>query len=473
MNESTEKLLPAEREAARTKLAELSAGTADNESPVSDDELARRFTSRHYDDFRYVAAFRRWYIWRKTHWIHDESKATFDAIRQSCRLDLGLALTSITKEGDRKRTRERLGGAATIAAVERLVSADRAHAITSDFLDADPWLLNTPAGTVDLRTGRLQPHDPRDLCTKVTAATPSGECPMFLRVLERVLPDPRERDYLQRFVGYMATGVIKEHVVALAYGTGANGKSLIFNAIKYAFGDYAITLGSEVLMESHNDRHPTEIAVLRGARMALCSEVDSGRRWNEARVKRLSGGDQITARLIYRDPFEFQPSHKLILLANAKPGIRVVDEAIRRRIHLIEFRVTIPEAERDASLPEKLKAEAGGILAWAIAGCLDWQAGGLQPPDSILAATATYLDREDVIAEWINECCRPIGQVSLSAAHSSYREWAERNGHQVIGRNTFGDQLEAHGFRRVEIRARNWAFNGLSVHSQQEKRHVG
>jgi P4 family phage/plasmid primase-like protien len=446
---------------------------ADTDTPVSDDELTQRFTGRHKNDFRYVAALGRWLIWSGTHWAHDDSKAVFDAIRQSCRLDLGLALTGVTKESDRKRMRERLGGAATIAAVERLASADRVHAITNDALDADPWLLNTPTGAVDLRTGRFRPNDPRDLCTKVTAATPRGECPMFRLVLERVLPDQRERDYVQRLIGYTLTGTVKEHVVALAYGTGANGKSLIFSAIKYALGDYAITLGSEVLMESHNDRHPTEIAVLRGARMALCSEVDSGRRWNETRVKRLSGGDPITARLIARDPFEFQPSHKLVLLANAKPGIRVVDEAIRRRIHLIEFPVTIPEAERDASLPEKLKAEAGGILAWALEGCLDWQTDGLQPPDSIIAATSAYLDREDVIAEWISECCRPVGQVSLSDAHASYRDWAERNGHPVIGRNTFGDQLEAHGIPRIAIRARVWAFKGLSIVSHREKRHVG
>lgn len=473
MNEKNEKLSSEEREAAVAELAKLTAATADNDLPVSDDELARRFTMRHHDDFRYVAALGRWYIWRGTRWVHDDSKATFDAIRQSCRLDLGAALIGITKESDRKRMRERLGGAATIAAVERLVSADRVHAVTSDSLDADPWLLNTPGGTLDLRTGRLQSHAPRDLCTKITAATPNGECPLFLCALERALPDPRERDYVQRLVGYMLTGVVKEHVMALAYGTGANGKSLILNAVKHALGDYAVTLGSEVLMESHNDRHPTEIAVLRGARMALCSEVDSGRRWNETRVKRLSGGDSITARLIARDPFEFQPSHKLVLLANAKPGIRVVDEAIRRRIHLIEFSVTIPEAERDTSLPEKLKAEAGGILAWAVAGCLDWQAGGLQPPNSILAATATYLDREDVIAEWVSECCRPLGQISLSDAHASYREWAERNGHPVIGRNTFGDQLEAHGIQRVEIRSRVSVFSGLSVVSHREKRHAG
>jgi putative DNA primase/helicase len=473
VSKSAEKLSPEEREAAVAELAKLSSATADNDTPVSDDELARRFTMRHGDEFRHVAAFGRWYIWDGTHWARDDSKAIFDAVRQSCRLDLGQALLGIAKESDRKRLRERLGSAATIAAVERLVSADRSHAITSDLLDPDPWLLNTPGGTVDLRTGRLKPHDPKDLCTKVAAAAPGGECPIFQSVLERALPDPKQRDYLQRFVGYMMTGVVNEHVVALAYGTGANGKSLLFNAIKYSLGDYAITLGSEVLMESHNDRHPTEIAVLRGARMALCSEVDSGRRWNETRVKRLSGGDPITARLISRDPFEFQPSHKLVLLANAKPGIRVVDEAIRRRIHLIEFSVTIPEAERDASLPERLKAEAGGILAWAIAGCLDWQQGGLQPPDSILAATANYLDREDVIAEWMRECCRSVGQISLTEAHDSYRKWAEHSGYPMIGRNTFGDQLQVRGIQRIETRSRVSVFNGLSIVSHREKRHAG
>ena len=115
-------------------------------------------------------------------------------------------------------------------------------------------------------------------------------------------------------------------------------------------------------------------------------------------------------------------------------------------------------------------AEAGGILAWAIAGCLGWQARGLQPPESILASTAAYLDREDVVGEWLRECCRTIGQISLSDAYASYRQWAERIGYQVIGRNLFGDQLEAHGIRRIEKRARVWVFNGLSVASHREKR---
>jgi putative DNA primase/helicase len=207
--------------------------------------------------------------------------------------------------------------------------------------------------------------------------------------------------------------------------------------------------------------------------MALCSEVDSGRRWNEARLKRLSGGDPITARLINRDPFEFQPTHKLIMLANVKPGLRTVDEAIRRRIHLIEFNQTIPPEERDPTLPEKLKAEAGGILTWALVGCLDWRDGGLRPPQSVLDATDRYLDQQDAVAEWMRDCCRAIGEESLKMLHGSYREWCKANGAPDVGRNTFGEQLEARGIRRVEVRAKVLRFVGISVAPRAEARHVG
>jgi P4 family phage/plasmid primase-like protien len=466
-------LTPDEIARAAVLQADLHAQTADNDGPISDDDLARRFTERHGDVFRYVAALGRWFMWVGSHWKQDDSLAVFDAARASCRRDLGQALVDLEKTHERKQLRSKLGAAPTVAAVERLARSDRCHAVTLEALDADPWLLNTPGGVLDLRTGALRPSNPSDLITKITAAAPMPECPTFQRVLERALPDVEVREYVQRLVGYCLTGEVRESIVALVYGTGGNGKSLIFNAIRYALRDYAITLGSEVLMESHNDRHPTEIAVLRGARMALCSEVDSGRRWNEARLKRLSGGDPITARLINRDPFEFQPTHKLIMLANVKPGLRTVDEAIRRRIHLIEFNQTIPPEERDPTLPEKLKAEAGGILTWALVGCLDWRDGGLRPPQSVLDATDRYLDQQDAVAEWMRDCCRPLGQMTLTAAHAAYRVWAEANAIPPLGRNSFGDQLQARGVEWMEVRPRVRVFSGLSLAKNTEVRHAG
>lgn len=467
------KLTDAEREEAVVALAALTAETCDNGGPISDDELARRFTSRHRQNFRYVASWGRWLLWDGCRFTDDDSMAVFDAARKSCRQDLGFVLQSTTSDAQQRAIRSRLGSAATVAAIVKLAAADRIHAATVDQLDADPWALNTPAGILDLRDRTLRPSNIASLCTKITAASAEGDCPTFRKVLERVLPDPEVRDYLQRLVGYLATGVVRDHIVVLCYGPGGNGKSLVFNAIRHALGDYAITLGSEVLMESHNDRHPTEIAVLRGARMALCSEVDSGRRWNETRLKRLSGGDPITARYIARDPFEFNPSHKLVLLANSKPGLRSVDEAIRRRIHLIEFPVTVPEAERDPDLPAKLKAEASGILNWLTIGCLEWLDEGLRPPRAVTAATDEYLDREDAIAEWLIESTRPLGQSTLATLHISYRAWCEQNGIPTIGRNSFGDQLQNRGINRVQLRARVWVFNGISLMSRSEVRHAG
>ena len=461
-----------EQARAAVMRADLHAQTADNNGPISDDELARRFTERHGDDFRHVATLKRWFKWSGSHWKQEDSLAVVDAARASCRLDLGQALVDLENDHERKKLRSKLGAAPTVFAVERLARSDRRHAVTVDALDADPWHLNTPGGLLDLRTGALRPSNPSDLITKSTAAAPMPDCPIFQRVLERALPDVEVRDYVQRLIGYCISGEVREHIVALCYGAGGNGKSVIFNAVRYALGDYGVTLGSEVLMESHNDRHPTEIAVLRGARLALCSEVDSGRRWNEARLKRLSGGDPITARLISRDPFEFQPSHKLIMLANAKPGLRTVDEAIRRRIQLIEFSQTIPPDQRDPTLPEKLKAEAGGILTWALKGCLDWQADGLRPPQAVLDATDRYLDQQDAVAEWMRDCCRLIGDESLTTLHGSYREWCRANGVPDVGRNTFGDQLEARGIRRVEVRKKVWLFVGISVAPRTDARHA-
>jgi putative DNA primase/helicase len=272
------------------------------------------------------------------------------------------------------------------------------------------------------------------------------------------------RAYLQRLAGYGMTGSSRDHVLSFWYGCGRNGKGTIVHAIRRALGDYGLEIPAETLMESHHDRHLTEIAVLHGARFVVGSEIDTGRRWNEARLKRLTGGDPISARYIGKDLFEFEPTYTLVIVANTKPGLRSVDEAIRSRVQLVPFEVTIPLAERDTTLPERLPNEYGGILAWALVGCLDWQSHGLAPPDTVQAASADYLNGEDMLQAWIDECCVKYGQVTLMAAHRSYRDWCERNAAVVLGRNTFGDQLEARGFTRSkESRSGKPVFVGLSL----------
>lgn len=432
---------------------------------LSEDLLAKGFTERHQSELRYSRDLGGWFRWDGKVFAEDKTAGAFELSRRLCRDVLLNALTNpAMTEAAKRELRKRLGAANTFAAVLRIASSDPAHATAADAFDADPWILNTPSGVVDLRSGSLMPHDVKFLCTKITTASPEpGGCPQFLRALERAIPDPDVRRYMQRLAGYWLTGVVREHILPFWFGLGRNGKSLVANAIRHVLGSYALALPAEVLMESHSDRHSCEIAVLRGARFVVASEIDSGRRWNESRIKRLTGGDPISARRMHCDPVEFQPSHKLLVIANAKPGLRVTDDAIRGRVQLTEFGVRIPETEQDPALPEKLKDEAGGILAWAIEGCAAWQRDGISPPEAVRVASATYFDGEDAIGQWVDERCVTSGQITLSAAHTSYRDWCESNGLAAIGRNTFGEQLEAKGFRREEIRKRVWVFAGLSL----------
>jgi putative DNA primase/helicase len=263
------------------------------------------------------------------------------------------------------------------------------HAATIDQWDGDSWLINTPAGVVDLRTGQTRPHKLENYITKITAVAPGGAAPRWREFLKRVTDGNEELiDYLQRMTGYCLTGSTQEHALFFLYGTGANGKSTFLNAITESMGDYHRTAPIETFTASNNDRHPTDLAGLRGARLVTANKTEEGRRWAESRIKTLTGGDKISARFMRQDFFEYIPQFKLIIAGNHKPGLRSVDEAIRRRFNLIPFTVTIPPEQRDENLGEKLKAELPGILAWMIQGCLDWQERGLDPPAIITDATA-------------------------------------------------------------------------------------
>jgi putative DNA primase/helicase len=200
------------------------------------------------------------------------------------------------------------------------------------------------------------------------------------------------------------------------------------------------------------------------------SEIGSNRRWNEPLLKRLTGGDPISARYTGKDFFEFNPTHTLIIFANSKPSLRVVDEAIKARIQFVPFTEIIPEAERDTALPEKLKAEYGGILQWAIEGCLDWLQRGLDPPLTVRDASDAYLESEDHIQQWMNERCKTEGSIRLAEAYLSYKLWCNDNSAAQLGRNTFADQLAARdGVQRSQRGAKTVSFSGLSLKDFRER----
>jgi putative DNA primase/helicase len=428
----------------------------------SDESLALRFAERHARDLRYVAAWGRWLTWNGSHWLFDEKLLAFETARKICRV--------ASAECNDSRIAKGLASAKTVAAVERLAQADPRLAATIEQWDADPWLLGTPDGVVNLRTGEMRPPQPEDYITKTTAVSPGGECSDWERFLERILSGDQElKSFLQRVCGYALTGVTREHALFFLYGTGANGKSVFVNTINGILNSYQRTAAIETFTASTSDRHPTDLAGLRGARLVTAMETEEGRRWAESKIKSLTGGDKIAARFMRQDFFEFTPQFKLLVAGNHKPGLRAVDEAMRRRVNLIPFTVTIPADERDSGLAERLKTEWGGILQWAIEGCLDWQKNGLKQPDAVTAATEEYLAEEDVPAIWLQECCEQGSKFWASARdlYDSFKSWAERSGEFVVSSKRFSLQLSDRGFDRAKMGGQR-GFRGLRLRSQTE-----
>lgn len=426
------------------KLAELTQAAGPGE-----DRLALAFAEKYASNLRYVAAWGQWFSWDGTRWVLYDTLHTFDRVRRLCR-DIS------TKTS-----------AQTVAAVERLARADRRLAATADQWDASPWLLNTPSGVVDLRAGQARPHCPDDYLIKITAVGPDASCsiPIWIKFLDRVTGrDVELSAFISRILGYGLTGETREHSMFFAYGSGANGKSVLTATAAGIMGDYHTTAPIETFVATSQERHPTDLAGLRGARLVTVTETEGGRRWAEAKIKTLTGGDRISARFMRQDFFEFMPQFKLWIAGNHKPHLRSVDEAIRRRFHLIPFTVTIPPAERDQLLAEKLKAEWPGILSWMIEGCAEWQREGLHPPRAVTSATEDYFESEDAVGAWIEDCCerRLDSWERTKTLYASWKEWAETAGEPIGTCKRFVQALESRGFchqRRHEGRG----IEGLSI----------
>lgn len=418
----------------------------------SHDRVADRFSRTYAAGLVYVEARKEWLQYDGTRWVVESTLLPWDLSREVCKALAIEASTDLELRPDQRgKVASLLCSTQTIAAAERLARADRRHARAANIWDQQLLMLNTPAGVVDLRSGELRAHDPRLYMTKKAGAAPAAECPLWERFLDRVTGGDRElADFLQRFVGSCLSGLVRDHRFIFLYGRGANGKSTFLNVLQRVLGEYAIAAPMQLFVETGVERHPTELARLEGARLVVAQEIEEGQRFKLALLKALTGGDPLTARLMRRDFFTFQPQCKLILAGNHKPSQRHVDEALRRRLCLVPFTQTIPAAERDPDLPEKLWAEAGGILRWAIDGCLMWQERGLAPPAAVVEATDAYLDDEDIFRQWLDAHVERDSKAFTPVAElrASYQLWAEAMGERFLGVKRFSQALEDHGFIR-------------------------
>lgn len=304
-------------------------------------------------------------------------------------------------------------------------------AVPGERFDADDMLLCTPSHYYNLGDWKRSTPRPEKYSTRATSVDAGGDCPQWLAFLDRIMGGDQEMvTYLQKALGYCLTGSNAENCIFIAYGSGANGKSTFMDTIMHVFGEYALATRVETFMAQQQGSIPNAIAALDGARLVSCSETPEGGGLDEALVKQVSGGDLISARFLNREYFNFKPKFKLWMLTNHKPVIKGTDNGIWRRIRLIPFEVTIPLEQRDTGLTEKLKAEAGGILRWALAGLRLWREQGLKSPERIEAATEGYRSEMDILGEFLRDECEigPSAFVSNTTLYSRYVEWAKANG---------------------------------------------
>ena len=460
---------------------------------LSDDSLTSRFIAKHGDTIRHVGQWNRWMTYTGKVWEVDYNNQTTELARKTLR-DIGKRIFSgelqrgmggmppnLTDHDRKGRIRNIKKNALsiirpmksyrTITHVVSLAKNDDKVVQTVDAWDSDPWLLNTPDGTVDLKTGGIRKHNPLDFMTMTTAVGPSIEPPTrWIEFLKQITDGDDELiAYFQRILGYSLTGLTGEHAMFFVYGTGGNGKSVILNTVGNLLNTYHKSSGMETFILSNDSRHPTELANLRGARLVTASETQAGRKWDEVKVKRLTGGDPISARFMRQDFFEFFPQFKLFVVGNHKPHMANVDEAMRRRFNLISLSVNIPKEQQDIHLVTKLEEEWPSILQWMIDGCIQWQSIGLQAPESVRAATDNYMALEDHFGAWWQECCEfnPRGFTKVADLYDSWSAWCTRNTELAGGKKTFSQTLsgraevlkikyyttsEGRGFRGVSLK---------------------
>jgi putative DNA primase/helicase len=441
--------------AVAPRAAPAAAGT------LTEDAAALAFAARHKGRLLHCHDHDSWFIWSGTHWKIERTDLAFDWARDLVRELAGESASSAKNSA---------GKTSFASGVERSCRSDRAFAVTSEVFDADPFLLGTPGGTVDLRTGKLRPADPDDRISKVTASAPAltADCPRWHAFLVEATGGDRELiRFLQQWCGYGLTGDTREHALIFVYGPGGNGKSVFLNSVSGIMGDYAATAAMDTFTATFGDRHPTDLAMLRGARIVTASETEEGRAWAESRIKQITGGDPISARFMRQDFFTYLPTFKLTVVGNHKPVLHNVDDAARRRFNIVPFirKPPVPDKELEA----KLRGEWPAILRWMIDGCLDWQRNGLQRAASVTAATDQYFSDQDLFGQWLDEECdaEPGNDWKWEATAKLFAAWsayAQRAGEKPGSKKAFSENMQRRNFHACrKERGTLRAFSGIRL----------
>ncbi|MFE5828695.1 phage/plasmid primase, P4 family [Streptomyces sp. NPDC056508] len=427
----------------------------------------RDFMNRH-GGVRYATGLG-FLVWDGKVWAPGDTE-----VRKALHL-MGAELLASGEDADRRLALKALTNRSIDAVIKELPSVPGVPADASDF-DARPELLSVANGTINLRLGTIHPHTPEDMITKRldVAYHPEAEAPRWDRFLTEIFPNhPELPAFMRRLVGYGITGSTAEQCFVFMHGGGANGKSAFLDAILHVFrGITKSTEFSTFEQRTAVGQASPELAELRGARVVSASETEKYSRLAEALVKQLTGGDPVTARRLYGNPYTYVPSFLLMVAGNYKPAILSQDLGVWRRVKLVPFEAEFRGSKVDKSLPATLREEAEGVLAWAVRGAMEWYATGLQEPGSVSAATQDYRESEDRLSEFLDARLvqEPKARVRPMDVRRAYQEWAEDAGlsrKEVLSGWALGLELESRGFKKVKSSGK-WGFVGIRLATDAE-----
>jgi putative DNA primase/helicase len=418
---------------------------------LSDRGNAKLFATLYADSYRHVPGLG-WYRWDRTRWKSDEDEAVLWAAGD---LAENIATTDprgvFSSQALHKHRRRALSTSGINALLAQAKSAPD-MVLPAMRLDADPHVLCTPSGIVDLRSGALRPPDRnRDFHSRSTAIGPRIQpTPRWRQFLQDTFGDDAEGaemiDFLHMLLGYSVTGDVGGQVLPFLFGSGKNGKSVLLDVVMKLLGDYADAAPSGFLMARPFEEHPTDLAELHGRRVVVCSEVKPGDRFDEARVKLLTGGDRIKARRMRQDFFSFEPTHKLWLLGNHRPEVGTGGFAFWRRMRLIPFERVVSGDRRIDNLSDVLVREEGpGILSWLIEGARRYLGGDrdLTGPETVRIATTAYAETEDHAGRFFEECCTlgADGKAEQANLYAAYRRWCQNEGASAMSSRAFAQRV--------------------------------
>ena len=449
--------------------------------PHTDLGNAQRFLIVWGPYVRYIIESKIWIYWNGRVWERLEGDGRIKQLAHKTARSISEGLAQIDNDEERKAVRKWGGVSEGAGRVDAMVITARPYLeIPAGALDTHNDLLCVNNGIVNLKTGRLEPHNPNYYITKILPIdyTPGAPAPHWERFLHTVFEGNTELiQWIKRVMGYTLTGSTDERCLFFLYGVGKNGKSIFFEVLRMLLVDHLKITSIEALLQTEQTGGATPyVADLQGARCAMASEMPQGKRFNESLLKTLTGGDTLTARRLFGQPFSFRPTHTLWVSGNYLPRVQSDDPAIWERVRIIPFKNIIKTPRPASELLGEFQSELAGILAWVIEGSGLWyQEGKLPVNPTVTTATNEYKGQEDIVSLFLSECCilKPSAQTLRASVYRAFQLWGVREGEKKITEGIplkeFTHNLKRKGIERGGSGNMYYVGLGLLEYAQSEE----